>query len=64
MDLTNAGFENNEVRELRFFCKEKFNGEKTYWHFKTRNQEFLKTALDGDQSNLRVRSYINSRLIL
>lgn len=54
MDLTNAGFTNEDVKELRFFCTEKMKYEKIYWHFKTSNHEFIRTAMTGDTSLLKV----------
>lgn len=56
MHLNNAGFTNRDVREIRFFCKEKFNKEKFYWHFKTSNDEIIQVALNGNQEYLKANS--------
>lgn len=56
MNLSNAGFTNNDVREIRFFCNEKFNGDKNYWHFKSNNDEIIQVAMTGNQEYLRAES--------
>lgn len=53
MNLNNAGFSNRDVKEIRFFCTEKFNKEKLYWHFKTTNDNIIQVGLNGNQENLR-----------
>lgn len=49
MNLADGGFPEAAVQELRFFCKETFKDTNVYWHFKTKNQNFLMVAFDGDQ---------------
>jgi hypothetical protein len=54
MYLTNAGFEQKDVLEVRFLCTEKHKGIKKMWHFKTNNPEIINVAFSGDQSSLKV----------
>lgn len=56
MYLRNAGFSHRDVKEVRFFCTERVQADKKYWHFKTMNREIIETALTGDQSGLTVRN--------
>ncbi len=56
MSLSNAGFSNSDVKDIRFFCTEKFNKEKIYWHFKTNNNHIIQVALNGNQEYLRSNS--------
>ncbi len=58
--LSNAGFSPKDVRELRFFCIEKFKSSKVYWHFKTANKEFLNVALTGNQEGFKFTSLSKS----
>ena len=54
MYLTNAGFENRDVNEIRFHCTERFKGKSQMWHFKTNNPDFISVAFSGDQNSLKV----------
>jgi hypothetical protein len=47
--LNEAGFEERDIRELRFFCTEYNIADKKLWHFKTTHPGVIKTALTGDQ---------------
>lgn len=60
MHLSDGGFTNKDIKEIRFFCTEKFQGDKIYWHFKTKNEDVIKTSLTGDQQNLRIDSISDS----
>jgi hypothetical protein len=60
MDLTNGGFNHEEVKELRLFCKEIFQGTRVYWHFKTSSDQFIQVALNGDQESFRPESLSSS----
>lgn len=57
MNLINAGFNSYDVKELRFYCTEKFLNNKNYWHFKISSPEFLQVAITGDLSNLKKNSF-------
>jgi len=52
MHLTNAGFTNQDVKELRFLCTERYGQQRIYWHFKTSSEDFILTALTGEQQYL------------
>lgn len=54
MYLQNAGFNQRDVKELRFLCTERVKAEKKYWHFKTMNREIIENSMTGDQSSLKV----------
>ncbi len=58
MYLQNAGFNERDVKEVRFLCTERVKGNKKYWHFKTINRELIEVAMSGDQSGLKVLIYI------
>jgi hypothetical protein len=58
--LSNVGYSPKDVKELRFFCTEKFKDSKVYWHFKTINREFLGVALTGSQQGFRFTSLSDS----
>jgi hypothetical protein len=58
--LSNVGFTNKDVKEIRFFCKENFKGNKTYWHFKTSSKEFIQVAMTGNQKYFRSYSLSKS----
>jgi len=60
LDLSNGGFSREDVKELRFFCKEIFQGSKVYWHFKTKSDQFIQVALTGDQQAFRPESLASS----
>ncbi len=64
MHLSNAGFTHQDVKELRFYCTEKFKDKRIYWHFKTKNEEFVDVALSGDQQAFRSNSLSNSYIEL
>ncbi len=56
MYLENAGFSPRDVKEVRFFCTERFKTNKKYWHFKSSNRDFFNVAFKGDQTGLRPNS--------
>jgi hypothetical protein len=60
MNLSNAGFYEQDVKEIRFFCYEKFKGKQFYWHFKSNDANLVQVAMTGDQTFLRSDSLINS----
>ena len=60
MNLSDAGFSGKDVKEIRFFCTEQLKNDKFYWHFKTKNDNFIQVALTGDQSSFRSDSLVNS----
>jgi len=60
MYLENAGLKNNDVKEIRFFCTERFNGSFKYWHFKSLNKDIISVAMKGDQTFLKSQSLSNS----
>ena len=64
MYLKNAGFGENDVKEVRFLCSEKHKAGNKYWHFKTYSDGILKTALTGDQTYMKVNSSLNRKLTL
>jgi hypothetical protein len=60
MHISNAGFTTKDAKELRFYCTENFKGNKSYWHFKTSDENIIQTGLNGDQTILRVDSLKSS----
>lgn len=54
MYLSNAGFTEKDVKEVRFFCREKRGMRKYFWHFKNLSYGVIDTALTGNQRNLNV----------
>jgi hypothetical protein len=60
MHVSNAGFTTKDAKEIRFYCTEIFKGLKSYWHFKTNDDNIIQTALNGDQTGLRIESLRNS----
>ena len=54
MYLSNAGFSDKDVKEVRFLCSEKTKAGKLFWHFKTFADGLIQTALTGDQNNIKV----------
>lgn len=52
MNLENAGFYSRDVKEIRFFCTERFKASKKFWHFKTTNKNIISVAMNGDQTAL------------
>ena len=52
MYLLNAGFTDNDIKELRFLCTEYSNEQVFYWHFVTKNKSMIKTAKTGNQQFL------------
>jgi hypothetical protein len=60
MNLSNAGFFEKDVKEIRFFCTEKFKGKRFYWHFKSNNSYIVQVAMTGDQTFLRADSLLSS----
>ena len=61
MYLENAGFSERDVKEVRFLCSEKTKSGKIFWHFKTRSDGFIQTALSGDQNNMKVDLNLNQK---
>lgn len=59
MHLQNAGFNNRDVKEIRFLCTERIKSEKKYWHFKTMNKEIIDLVMTGDQTGLKVILFFN-----
>lgn len=57
MNLADAGFNSYDVKEIRFYCTEKYLKNKLYWHFKTSSPEFVQSALTGDMTYLKVSKY-------
>ena len=55
MYLSNAGFTEKDVKEVRFICTEKYDDRKFFWHFKNLSFGVIDTALTGNQKNLNVR---------
>ncbi len=64
MNLGNAGFSNRDVKEIRFFCTEKFSKEQIYWHFKSINDDVIQVAMNGNQVYLRSNSLQNGYIEL
>jgi hypothetical protein len=56
MNIGNAGFSTKDAKEIRFYCTEDFKGNKGFWHFKTKDENIIQTALTGDQTVLRIES--------
>jgi hypothetical protein len=54
--LRSEGFNEVDVKELRFLCTEKLKENAVYWHFKTSGEGFLQTALTGNQKTIKVNS--------
>lgn len=52
-----AGFNEFDVSELRFFCFTKHGKEPKFIHFKSRNADVIMTAMTGDQSSLKATSW-------
>jgi hypothetical protein len=60
VDLKNVGFKEDQIKELRFYCKEKIknpnknlqteNSSNYQIHFKTSNRKIINIALTGDQN--------------
>ena len=56
INLLDAGFTTKDVKELRFYCTETNGKDILQWHFKTKNNEMIVTALTGDQLGLTANS--------
>lgn len=56
INLVNAGFDHYDVKEIRFYCKEKYKSQARFWHFKTNNEQMIQVALLGDQGVLKTSS--------
>ena len=55
MNLEEAGFSELDVNELRFLCfTKKAKDKNLFVHFRTRNTNALKLAMNGDQTNTNV----------
>ena len=48
MNLNEAGFDESDVKELKFFCYS--NHSKKFIHFTTKNLDLMKVALTGNQN--------------
>ena len=59
MHLNNAGFNEMDVKEVRFFCTEKSN-KKLFWHFKSESPKVLSVAFNGDQRKLNLEDFKNT----
>lgn len=59
MYLENAGFTSRDVKEVRFLCTERLKTVKKYWHFKTVNKDVVRTAMKGDQTGLKINSFVD-----
>ena len=57
--LKDAGFNENDVQELRFFCTEK-SSKKYFWHFKTDSPKVISTAFNGDQRRIELDEFKNT----
>ncbi len=55
--LRDLGYEERDIKEVRFFCTEK-TSRKWYWHFKTNSNRVIQTALSGDQTGLSTDAFI------
>jgi hypothetical protein len=56
VNIKDAGFTVDHVREIRFMCIEEVPKKKSkIWHFKTTNTEILNLALTGDQKGSNVK---------
>jgi len=56
IDLKDGGFNEEQVKELRFFCTEK-SDKKYFWHFRTDSPTTLSTAFSGDQSKMNMKEF-------
>jgi len=59
INLKDAGFNDSEIIDLRFFCTERLQ-KKYFWHFTTSNNDIINLALTGDQRFLRTSSLAES----
>ena len=57
MALQQAGFNEFDVSELRFFCVTKHGKNPKFIHFKSRNSAVIMTAMTGDQGSLKAASW-------
>jgi Fibrinogen beta and gamma chains, C-terminal globular domain len=62
MYLSDVGYSEQDVKEVRFFCTEKFRNAELFWHFTSDAPGIIDTALTGNQLNLKVNYYIKSFL--
>ena len=58
INLKDGGFNENQVKELRFFCTEK-SDNKYFWHFRTGSASTIATAFSGDQSKMKLQEFKN-----
>ena len=56
IDLKNAGFNEKQVKELRFFCTEK-SDKKYFWHFRTDSVSVINTSFSGDQTKMSLSEF-------
>jgi len=56
IDLKDGGFNENQVKELRFFCTEK-SDKKYFWHWRTDSPSTIRTAFSGDQSKMNLKEF-------
>lgn len=58
INLLDVGFTTKDVKELRFYCSEinEKDDLMSHWHFTTKNNEMIMTALTGDQLGLTSNS--------
>lgn len=57
MYISDAGYTEQDVKEVRFFCTEKFRNAELFWHFSTEADSIIDTALSGNQMKLNVIEY-------
>lgn len=55
MYLANAGYTENDCKEVRFFCVERSGNKKYFLHFKNTSSGIIDVALLGDQRKLKVK---------
>lgn len=56
INLKDGNFNENQVKELRFFCTEK-SDKKYFWHFRTDSPKVMETAFNGDQSKMEMKEF-------
>jgi len=56
INLKNAGFNENDVQELKFFCTEK-SANKYFWHFKTDSPKMIDVAFNGNQRKMDLQEF-------
>ncbi len=56
INLNEGGFNEEQVKEIRFFCTEK-STKKFFWHWRTDSPTTISTAFNGDQTKMKLKEF-------